>query len=111
MFSYRKGGRTMSWNWKEEIEKKEYETKGTVTISTEEYRDLIAMNYELQQRGQKEHDDWYKEYKRASELEGSNKKLQEKLDLLDEFLSEHLAVKEDYNNFIMRKKVEQLDDE
>lgn len=101
----------MSWSWKEEIEKKEYETKGTVTISTEEYRDLIAMNYELQQRGQKEHDDWYKEYNRANKLEESNKKLQAKLDLLNEFLSEHLTVKEDYDNFIMRKKVERLEDE
>ena len=49
----------MSWSWNEEIEKKDYETKGTVTISTDEYRDMIRQMYDLHRAGQKEHDDWY----------------------------------------------------
>jgi hypothetical protein len=69
----------MSWNWKEEEEKKEYETKGTVTISTEEYRDLIERVQELKAAGQREHDDWYEEYNRARDLEKKVKALEDKV--------------------------------
>lgn len=77
----------MSWNWKEELEPKEYETKGTVTIGTDEYRDMICEMYRLQSAGQKEHDDWYKEKTRADnlakELELANKKLSEISEWMD----------------------------
>lgn len=101
----------MSWNWTEELEKKEYETKGTVTISTEEYRDLIAMNYELQHRGQKEHDDWYKEYNERRDFENKYRELNKKWSLFQDFLSDHLTVKEDWENYMNKKRLEELDNE
>lgn len=58
----------MSWNWNEELEEREYETKGTVTISTEEYRDMLKQIYSLQSAGQKEHDDWYSMMKERDAL-------------------------------------------
>lgn len=101
----------MSWNWRDEKEQKQYELKGTVTISTEEYRDLISDVYELQAKGQKEHDDWYKEYQRANELEKTNKALNEKVNMFKEFLSNNATVNEDYNNFVMRKRADEYNDE
>lgn len=77
----------MSWNWNENNEeKKEYETKGTVTISTEEYRDLITAAIELKAKGQREHDDWYKEYSARTELEGKLKKAEEKLQRFEDWM-------------------------
>ena len=76
----------MSWSWKEEVEEKSYEIHGTVTISTEEYRDLIQGMCDLRSKGQKEHDDWYKEYNRANDLEKKLKKCEEKLLEINEWL-------------------------
>ena len=58
----------MSLSWKEELEEKEYEVKGTVTISTVEYKDLIRTISKLQAAGQKEHDDWYHKYTECEKL-------------------------------------------
>lgn len=65
----------MSWRWSEEFEKKEYEVKGTVTIGTEEYRDLIEEVTRLRIAGQREHDDWLAERIRADKLESKIKEL------------------------------------
>lgn len=70
----------MSWSWKDELEHKEYETKGTVTIGTDEYRDMLSEIYRLQNAGQREHDDWYKEKCRADNLAEELKKTCAKLD-------------------------------
>lgn len=75
----------MSWNWKAEKEDKEYEIKGTVTIGTDEYRDLIQETCDLRSAGQKEHDDWYKEYVLRQELEKKVKAYEEKLEEINEF--------------------------
>lgn len=87
----------MSWSWDNDSkeEKKEYDYKGTVTISTEEYKDLVSKVYELKIAGQKEHDDWYKEYSRANELEKKNKDLSSKLDVFNTWLegSEEIRAK------------------
>lgn len=100
----------MSWNWKEEEEKKEYEAKGTVTISTEEYRDLIERVQELKAAGQREHDDWYKEYCRAGDLEKKVKALEEKIAevdkkmaLVNEWFSLYPANAEAFKEFKLRK--------
>lgn len=69
----------MSWSWNEQEEEKIYEMHGTVTISTEEYRDLIRGLCELRAKGQKEHDDWRHEYTRANDLEKRLKSCEEKL--------------------------------
>lgn len=88
----------MSWNWKEELEEKEYEVKGTVTISTDEYRDLISTISKLQVAGQKEHDDWYQKYtecgKLKTELETKEAKIAEINAWFDECPESRIAFRE-----------------
>ena len=62
----------MSFSWKEVLEEPQYDSNGTIEISTVEYRDMVKRIYELLAAGQKEHDDWYKAYK---ELEKAEKRL------------------------------------
>lgn len=101
----------MSWSWKETRDKKSYEINGSVTISTEEYRDLIEEVAQLQAAGQKEHDDWYKEYNRANGLETKVKQLEKQWSTFQDFLADHLTVKEDWENFSNKRRLEELDDE
>ena len=96
----------MSWNWKEEMEEKEYEVKGTVTISTEEYRDLISEVYDLHSRGQKEHDDWYKEYIRANELEKKNTSLENKIKEYEYFINSDDVLKEKLKSWRLEQMLE-----
>lgn len=76
----------MSFGWEPEKIDKEYETKGTVVIGTDEYRDLINENCRLRAAGQKEHDDWYREYSRANDLEKSVKRLESAIAEFNEWL-------------------------
>jgi hypothetical protein len=46
-------------------EKKTYDFTGTVTISTEEYRDLIERAIRSELEAEKSRSDWFKEYNRA----------------------------------------------
>lgn len=58
-------------------EKKTYDFTGTVTISTEEYRELIerAIRSEIEARDQSTK--WYEEYKRVAELQKKNSRFEE----------------------------------
>ena len=76
----------MSWNWNSDREEKTYDIKGTVTISTEEYKDLINEVYEVRAAGQKEHDDWYNERRRADDLEKKMKVMEDRLNVLEAWL-------------------------
>lgn len=71
----------MSWNWddvrKENEERIDYNVQGTVTISTQEYRDLLDRITELKIAGQKEHDDWYSVYKERDSCKEELNKLKE----------------------------------
>lgn len=96
----------MSWQWHdEELENKEYDIQGTVTISTNEYRDLIAQAYTLKAAGQKEHDDWYTEYKKREEFEKKVNDLTKKLDEINLWFEEDDASKTKFKLW----KVEQID--
>ena len=95
----------MSWNWNEEMEQKTYESKGAVTISTEEYRDMITKMYALHAAGQKEHDDWRKEYKRADDLQKKLDEAEKRLVSFDVWLEDDDASKAKYKLW----KVEQLE--
>lgn len=101
----------MSWNWKEEEERGEYETKGTVTISTEEYRDLISRIYELKSAGQKEHDDWYNEYKKNSELEKKIDALQKSVNHYNNFINSTEQRKNDYSLYLRELKLQELEED
>ncbi len=61
----------MSWSWSkyEDEVTKSYEPMGTVTISCEEYRDLLTRTIELKAAGQREHDDWFEGTKKIDRLE------------------------------------------
>ena len=95
----------MSWSWKEENEEiaKKYEQAGMVTISTEEYRDLISQVYKLQAAGQKEHDDWYKEYQRANELEKKLQLVEKKLSEFDVWFTQNTVAADDFKAWKIQK--------
>lgn len=97
----------MSWNWNSDIEKREYETKGTVTIGTDEYRDLIKDVCDLRSAGQKEHDDWYREYNRANELEKKLNAYKEELKKINDFLDSDDSLRTKYKLW----KIEQEESE
>ena len=86
----------MSWSWKdidEEQEKKVYDLQGTVTITTDEYRDLLNEINRLKYAGQKEHDDWYKEYNLRTNLEQKIKALSMHVDEIDAWFDEDDAAR------------------
>lgn len=97
----------MSWNWNSDIEKREYETKGTVTIGTDEYRDLIQDVCDLRSAGQKEHDDWYREYNRANDLERKLRECEKKLAEINGFFDSDDSVRTKYKLW----KIEQEENE
>ena len=100
----------MSWSWNADEEEKEYEVKGTVTISTEEYRDLIERVSELKIKGQREHDDWYNEYKRAEELKKKVDSLQKTIDLYNKYINSSELRTADYAGFLRELKLKELEE-
>ena len=70
-------------------EKKEYSVVGTVTIGTDEYRDLITSKFEAERARQEEHDHWYKCYCEKNRIEEENKKLKEELDRVKNFIKKN----------------------
>ena len=101
----------MSWNWNENEEVKTYEQSGTVTISTEEYRDLIRRTFELKVAGQKEHDDWYAEYKKNQELEKKVTALQTSINFYNAFVNSTEQRKGDYTLYLREIKLQKLEEE
>lgn len=101
----------MSWNWNPIEEEKEYDTKGTVTISTEEYRDLIRRTYELKTQGQKEHDDWYEQYNKNNELEKKNKALQRAIEAYNIYINSSDERKTDYATYLQALRLKELETE
>ena len=101
----------MSWNWNVEKEEKNYEVHGTVTISTEEYRDLIQGMCELREKGQREHDDWYKEYSRANDLEKRLKACEEKLTEINEWFDSDDSLRPKFRLWKMEKSEKEESEE
>ncbi len=98
----------MSWSWKdvdEEQEKKVYDFQGTVTITTDEYRDLLNEVNRLKFAGQKEHDDWYKEYNLRTALEKEIKALSKRINEIDAWFDEDDVARTKFKLW----KVEQID--
>lgn len=83
----------MGWPFEIKKESKEYEVNGTVTIGTDEYRDLITENCELKIKAQKEHDDWYKEYNRAKDLEKKLEACEEKLSEVNDWFDSDASLR------------------
>lgn len=69
--------------------KKEYSVVGTVTIGTDEYRDLLTEKFEAEKARSEWHDKWYQEYCAKSKLESECKKLKEELDKVKNFIKKN----------------------
>lgn len=70
-------------------EKKEYSVIGTVTIGTDEYRDLLTEKFEAIKRADEEHDRWYKAYCEKNEHEERARKLEAELNQLKAYIKEN----------------------
>lgn len=101
----------MSWNWPDEPEKKVYDTKGTVTIGTDEYRDLIEETARLRAAGQREHDDWYKEYRRADDLEKKLKAAEKRLAEIEAFFKNNCEASTKFQLWIIQTKQKESEED
>ena len=70
-------------------DKKTYSIVGTVTIGTDEYRDLLTEKFEALAKEKSSRDDWYKEYIRANKADEENKKLREEVDKLKRYIKDN----------------------
>ena len=80
----------MGWNYEREDDepKKEYPSVGVVTLSTDEYRDMMEAIYKARKAADSEHEDWRKEYQKRSDLEDQIKKLEENAETITKKLQE-----------------------
>lgn len=63
-----------------EEEKKVYPVYGTVTISTEEYRDLVLGIAKAENELDKQRSKWYEEYNKANRLQKENETVKAELE-------------------------------
>lgn len=82
-------------------EKKVYSVVGTVTIGTDEYRDLITEKFKAEREADRQRTEWYNEYNKAQKLEEKNRKLSEKLDSLEKFIKE-LEAEDKFDLWMLR---------
>ena len=82
-------------------EKKTYSVVGTVTIGTDEYRDLIREKFEAEKEAEYQRHRWYTEYEAKQKLEEKNKKLSERLDSLEKFIKE-LEAEDKFDLWMLR---------
>ena len=73
-----------------EENKKEYSVIGTVTIGTDEYRDLLDEKYKAEKEKYEWHDKWYSEYCEKNKLTKELEKLKEELSQVKELLNKVL---------------------
>ena len=72
--------------------KKEYSVIGTVTIGTDEYKDLITDRFEAEKEKDKWYNKWYDEYCARGRFETECKELKEELNKLKKFISKNKAL-------------------
>ena len=70
-------------------EKKVYSVIGTVTIGTDEYRDMLTEKFQALKDKECEHERWYQQYVKANDLEKRNKELMEKVNMLSAYIDEN----------------------
>lgn len=85
-------------------EKKVYSVIGTVTIGTDEYRDLIEAKTEAERKAERERDEWYKVYSEKTKIESEAKKLKEELDQLKAYIKENNE-QDKYELWIVRARL------
>ena len=70
-------------------ERKEYTVVGTVTIGTDEYRDLLTDKFNAEKKADEEHDRWYKEYCEKREIQNELEKVKSECGKLKEELDKY----------------------
>lgn len=83
-----------------EENKKEYQVIGTVTIGTDEYRDLIEAVKDAQRDASEERSRWCEQYSRANKFENENKELLAKLEKYEAFIKQD-TVKDKFALFLV----------
>ena len=72
--------------------KREYSVVGTVTIGTDEYRDLLTEKFEAEREKNEWHEKWYTAYCDKGKVEKECEKLREELDRLKKFISKNKSL-------------------
>ena len=85
------------------MEKKDYEVKGTVTISTEEYRDLIVSAIEQEKEADRYRSQYWEESSKRSKAEEALKPMREKYELLLTFINDSEERVKDYKFWLAQR--------
>ena len=83
-------------------ERKEYTVVGTVTIGTDEYRDLLTDKFNAEKKADEEHDRWYKEYCEKREIQNELDKVKSEYGILNGRLKEEL---DKYKKFVKKNSL------
>ncbi|MBO6272856.1 hypothetical protein J6O48_08780 [bacterium] len=83
-------------------ERKEYQVIGTVTIGTDEYRDLIEAVKDAQREKDEQSNKWYEQYRKATELEKENAELKERLNKYEMFIGQNEAMKDGFTLYCVK---------
>lgn len=86
------------------MEKKDYEVKGTVTISTEEYRDLIVSAIEQEKEADSYRSQYWCEHNKVSELEKQLKLSKEKYEFVLAFINDNAERVSEYKAWVAQKR-------
>lgn len=70
-------------------QKKVYSVVGTVTIGTDEYRDLLVEACEARQEAERQNSRYWEKYGECSKLESKVKELTEKLEQYQRYIKEN----------------------
>lgn len=86
--------------------KKTYSVIGTVTIGTDEYRDLLEAKVAAEKDAEKKRSDWYAEYNKRQELEKEVKTLTDQLAKYKAFLASSVEVTTLYCGYLAEHGLE-----
>lgn len=70
-------------------EKKVYSVIGTVTIGTDEYRDLLTEKFEAIKEKDEYNSKWYNEYTENRRLKAEAEKMKKELDQLKKYIADN----------------------
>lgn len=86
-------------------DRKEYSIVGTVTIGTDEYRDLIEAVKDAKAEAESERRRWCEQYTKADKLEKELKELKTKLEKYEAFIKQD-TVKDKFALFLVQLREE-----
>ncbi len=91
-----------------------YDFQGQVTISSQEYADLVHDLYEARLEKEKEHNRWYEEYRKNSDLDDSIKELESKVESQEraishyrDFVNSSDDIKVEYKLYLKNKEIDE----